>query len=225
MQRETGSSSPILIHPAGALKPVFVQLPAPARRFNPRHIVAEAIVACLMEGRAPTPDEVEKVAARIWSDVQAGDVRIGWSDLAPGCARRRRMMATARTALGRPTAPSARDGGEAPDPWPGACGPPFLAAREGAHRREEERAAGASPFGNGRSGGAHMTGFATILVLACASALLALTAWLVRRKRRRPPPPKARAAPLADVRGRPDIQGEIIGWIVPDRPSDRDATG
>lgn len=74
-----------------------------------------------------------------------------------------------------------------------------------------------------------MIGFATILVLACASALLALTAWLVRRTRRRPPPPEARAAPLADVRERPDIQGEIIGWIVPDRPSDRpsdrDATG
>src|SRR3954464_11334363 len=63
-------------------------------------IFASAIVSCLNEGRRATGDEVQAVAARIWSDIQVGPGQIPWNEIVPGCGRHRRLVAAARVALG-----------------------------------------------------------------------------------------------------------------------------
>jgi hypothetical protein len=59
----------------------------------------EAVIACLVEGRAPCREELEGIAARIWRDVRSpGDA--DWSSILPGSAIHRRMIAAARAAEG-----------------------------------------------------------------------------------------------------------------------------
>ena len=73
---------------------------APARHEPIDRIFARPIVLCLNEGRRPAGDEVQAVAARIWSDIQVGSPKIPWDDIDPGCNRHRRIVAAARAALG-----------------------------------------------------------------------------------------------------------------------------
>jgi hypothetical protein len=63
-------------------------------------IFAPAIVRCMNEGRRPSNDEIDAVAARIWSDIQPGPRRIPWNHVMPGCGLHRRLVAVARAALG-----------------------------------------------------------------------------------------------------------------------------
>ena len=82
---------------------------APARPPPIDRIFALAIVQCMNEGRRPAGHEVQSVAARIWSDVQAGPRKVPWDDIVPGCGRHRRIVAAALAALGE-----ARSGGKPP---------------------------------------------------------------------------------------------------------------
>ena len=82
---------------------------APVRPPPIDRIFALAIVQCMNEGRRPAGHEVQSVAARIWSDVQAGPRKVPWDEIVPGCGRHRRIVAAARAALGE-----ARSGGKPP---------------------------------------------------------------------------------------------------------------
>lgn len=102
MHAEQGSiaaAAPFRVHRP---LPMVIQprLMAPARRSLIGNIFADEIVACMVEARRPTAAEVQKVAARIWAEVQVGDPLISWRELVPGCGRYRRMIAAARAALG-----------------------------------------------------------------------------------------------------------------------------
>jgi hypothetical protein len=77
-----------------------LQLPPPPKRSWIDAIFAEEIVRCMIEAQRPTRDEVDRVAARIWSEIQDGGVRIAWRDLLPGSKFHRQMVAAARAALG-----------------------------------------------------------------------------------------------------------------------------
>ncbi len=102
MHAEQGS---IAAHPAVRAHrsvPIRFQprLMPPARRSLVGNIFADEIVACMIEARRPTSLEIQRVAARIWSEVQAGRARIAWRDVMPGCRRYHRIIAAARAALG-----------------------------------------------------------------------------------------------------------------------------
>jgi hypothetical protein len=77
-------------------------LPAPPRRSRLDPIFADEIVLCMNEARRPTPQEIDRIAARIWNDFQTGLARVGWRDVVPGSQRHRQMVAAARAALGDP---------------------------------------------------------------------------------------------------------------------------
>lgn len=71
----------------------------PPRRSRIGNIFAEEIISCLVEPHPPTRREIEAVAARIWSEIQAGGRKVRWCDLEPDCRQRSRMIAAARAAL------------------------------------------------------------------------------------------------------------------------------
>jgi hypothetical protein len=73
--------------------------PTPLKRSRLGPIFPEAVVRCINEARPPVRDEIEAVAAKIWSDVQAGGGTVRWRQLIPGSIRHRRMIAAARAAL------------------------------------------------------------------------------------------------------------------------------
>lgn len=73
---------------------------APPERRPIDRMFAEAIICCMKEGRLPARQEVQAVAARIWSDIQTASPKIPWDDIVPGCRRHRRLVAAARAALG-----------------------------------------------------------------------------------------------------------------------------
>jgi hypothetical protein len=102
MHAEHGSIMPPATHRVHRSLPAVIQRPpmATGRRSLIGNIFADEIVACMAEARRPTPAEVQRVAARIWSEVQAGEPWIAWRKLVPGCGRYRRMIAAARAALG-----------------------------------------------------------------------------------------------------------------------------
>lgn len=69
-----------------------------------RDSVEEAIIACMLTGRHPTPTEVSLVAARIWKEY-CGRQTKSWSAVPQGSIEYRKMMSAARTALGHPPRP------------------------------------------------------------------------------------------------------------------------
>jgi hypothetical protein len=77
--------------------------PVPRRRRYPGKTVPEAVVACLAEARAPTPQEVEAAAGWIWSDVRGFGPWQG-AAFGPHGFAHRRILALARAALGLPPA-------------------------------------------------------------------------------------------------------------------------
>lgn len=103
-----------LIPQVEVARPAFPQLLTPPKRSRLAHIFAEEIVACMVEARPPALIEIDRVAAKIWNDVQAGRAKIGWHELAPGSRHRRRMIAAAGAALGSRTAASPNESGKPP---------------------------------------------------------------------------------------------------------------
>ena len=79
--------------------------PTPLKRSRLGPIFPEAVVRCINEARPPVRDEIEAVAAKIWSDVQDGGGTVRWRQLIPGSIRHRRMIAAARAALSGQAAP------------------------------------------------------------------------------------------------------------------------
>lgn len=70
------------------------------RQIRPRGATAApALAACLAEGRRPSPQEINIVAARIWRDFQIGQKQT-WQDVAAGSPAHRRVIAIAQAALG-----------------------------------------------------------------------------------------------------------------------------
>ncbi len=59
--------------------------------------IPKAVVACIVNARLPTDDEIEAVADRIWRDVRGGNDS---AFPASGTPDRRQMLALARAALG-----------------------------------------------------------------------------------------------------------------------------
>ena len=60
----------------------------------------EEIIRCMVDGRRPAALEIERVAAGIWAEVQAGPDRLPWTGLVFGSDGHRRMIRAARAALG-----------------------------------------------------------------------------------------------------------------------------
>ena len=104
MPAEARPTIATMIDRAGSPRSAFPQfrLLAPPKRSRLDDIFAEEIVLCMVEARRPGRHHVERVAARIWNDVQPGGAKIGWRDIVPGSPRHRRMIAAARAALGDP---------------------------------------------------------------------------------------------------------------------------
>ena len=78
-----------------------LRLPRPAgprNRLKPS-IIPEPIIACMVEARRPTQQEIVAVAAKIWRDWN-GKAAPAWEDVSPGSQAHRMMMAAARFALG-----------------------------------------------------------------------------------------------------------------------------
>lgn len=95
----TSASAPILlaVRPpplrAHSFPPATAHLPSIDRIFAP------AIVRCMNEGRLPSNDEIDAVAA-LWSDIQFGPRKIPWDHVTPGGSRDPRLVAVARAARG-----------------------------------------------------------------------------------------------------------------------------
>ena len=61
---------------------------------------APAAVACLSAGRAPRPDEIDEVAAKIWGEAYARLWKIEWDQVERGSRLYISIYAAAMTALG-----------------------------------------------------------------------------------------------------------------------------
>ncbi len=72
--------------------------PGARNRLKPLTI-PEPIIACMVEARRPTQQEIFAVAAKIWRDWK-GKAAPAWEEVSPGSQVHRRMMAAARFALG-----------------------------------------------------------------------------------------------------------------------------
>ena len=82
-------------------------LAAPRRSRSKSASFPEAVVACLVEGRPPSPREVVIVAARICKECRSSDGP-SWQDIPPESRLHKSMIAAARAALG--DMPTARPG-------------------------------------------------------------------------------------------------------------------
>lgn len=71
-----------------------MSLPYDGRSFH------HALRACMSEGRAPHPRELEQVAAKIWHDSYRTATGRDWSEVEEGSCWERRTLAAARVALG-----------------------------------------------------------------------------------------------------------------------------
>ncbi len=65
-----------------------------------RHIFHEVLIDCMSNNRAPTPDEVEAVAERIWRDINGARSPRGWDELPLAAPERRQAFLASRVALG-----------------------------------------------------------------------------------------------------------------------------
>lgn len=83
------SSAAIAERPANQMN-----LPAIPRIFH------EALIDCIHHARAPTPEEVEAMAARIWSDMRGIHSLSSWREVIPGSKDHGRITSAARAALG-----------------------------------------------------------------------------------------------------------------------------
>jgi hypothetical protein len=73
---------------------------APPRRSRSRSInFPEAVIACMVEGRRPSQQEIAIVAAQIWKDSRRSDGP-SWQNLPPESPSHKSMIAAARIALG-----------------------------------------------------------------------------------------------------------------------------
>ena len=113
MHAEHGSIAAAATLRAHRSVPMVIQprLMAPTRRSLVGNIFADEIIVCMIEARRPTGLEIQKVAARMWAESQAGGPSIAWRDVVPGCRRYHRMIAAARAALG-----DRKEGGSEPKP-------------------------------------------------------------------------------------------------------------
>ena len=82
-------------------------LAAPPRSRSRSASFPEAVVACLVEGRRPSPREIAAVAARICKECRGSD-GLSWQDVPPKSRLYKSMIAAARAALG--DMPTARPG-------------------------------------------------------------------------------------------------------------------
>lgn len=56
--------------------------------------------ACMTENRQPEPQEIDRVAAKIWRDAFSHSAKLQWTQVERGSAEHRRTVAVARAALG-----------------------------------------------------------------------------------------------------------------------------
>ena len=62
-------------------------------------LFVDAVIDCMGEGRAPTPEEMMIVAQRIWSDCGASRSAFSWNSLSVSSPDRRGSMLAAGLAL------------------------------------------------------------------------------------------------------------------------------
>lgn len=58
--------------------------------------------ACMTENRQPEPQEIDRVAAKIWRDAFSHRANLHWTQVEMGSVDHRRTVAAARAALGLP---------------------------------------------------------------------------------------------------------------------------
>lgn len=58
-----------------------------------------ALRACMSEGRAPTQEEIDQLAERIWIDAFAVQAGADWDDVPAYSTTRQRVIGAARAAL------------------------------------------------------------------------------------------------------------------------------
>ena len=56
--------------------------------------------ACMTENRQPEPQEIDRVAAKIWRDAFSHSAKLQWTQVETGSAEHKRTVAVARAALG-----------------------------------------------------------------------------------------------------------------------------
>ena len=56
--------------------------------------------ACMTEDRQPEPQEIDRVAAKIWRDAYSDRANLNWTQVEAGSIDHRRTVAAARAALG-----------------------------------------------------------------------------------------------------------------------------
>jgi hypothetical protein len=56
--------------------------------------------ACMTENRQPDPQEIDRVAAKIWRDAYSHRANLQWTQVKTGSADHRRTLAAAHAALG-----------------------------------------------------------------------------------------------------------------------------
>jgi len=61
--------------------------------------------ACMTENRQPEPQEIDRVAAKIWRDAYSHRTELQWTQVETGSPDHRRTVAAARAALGLRPAP------------------------------------------------------------------------------------------------------------------------
>jgi hypothetical protein len=64
-----------------------------------RRMFHDALRACLSEGRAPTQDEVDQLAEKIWTEAYAAKAGTAWNDVPASSTTRQRMISAARGTL------------------------------------------------------------------------------------------------------------------------------
>lgn len=60
----------------------------------------DAMRACMTENRPPEPQEIDRVAAKIWHDAYSHRAQLQWTQVETGSVDHRRTVAAARAALG-----------------------------------------------------------------------------------------------------------------------------
>lgn len=65
-------------------------------------IFHRALRACLSEGRAPTAQEIEQIARKIWTDAFASRAQTDWEDVPEHASVRHHVIRAAQMALGAP---------------------------------------------------------------------------------------------------------------------------
>ena len=78
------------------------EVPAYMTQPSEESLFHRALRACLSEGRAPTAQEIEQIARKIWTDAFAFRTGTVWEDVPEHATVRHHVIRAARIALGAP---------------------------------------------------------------------------------------------------------------------------